>query len=158
MQVVINSYGAYLHRHKNCLEVELDEEKKIFSGEKVDSILITKGVRLSSDVVVLAVENDIEIQFLDKYGEPAGKLWHPDISSSAAVRRRQLEIIKTKKGTLLNKSLIKRNAENFIKHLQELSRRRSEKKKSFIEDKVKKIRELMKCLVEIDGVIENVRS
>lgn len=34
MQVVINSCGAYLHRHKNCLEVELDEEKKIFSGKR----------------------------------------------------------------------------------------------------------------------------
>ena len=47
MQLVINTYGSYLHQHQNCFELKTEDKKSKISTKKVDSILITTGVSVS---------------------------------------------------------------------------------------------------------------
>jgi len=158
MQLVINTYGSYLHKDKNCFELKVEGEKKKISTKKVDSILIATGVSLSSDAIELALSNNIEIQFLDDYGQPAGKIWHPKLGSTTAIRRRQLEILKTEEGTTLVKKWMSIKAENYAKHLEELGRRRNEEKEQFVRDLAQEIRAFKVKLKNIHGLIKNIRN
>ena len=125
MQLIINTYGTYLHVKDDLFEIRVDGEKKQVSPKKVRSILITTGAALSSDAVKLAVEHNIDILFLNKYGKPYGRVWHDKLGSTARIRREQLKLSETKAGTDIGKNFIIQKFENQIRFLEELRDRRT---------------------------------
>jgi len=109
MQLIINTYGSYLHVNQSSFEIRAEKEKKRISAKKIDSILITTGAAISTDAIKLALENNIEIQFLDEFGGSLGKVWHPKLGSTTFIRRKQLELTESKEGTVIIKELMLAN-------------------------------------------------
>ncbi|MGM0472000.1 MAG: CRISPR-associated endonuclease Cas1 [Bacillota bacterium] len=158
MQLVINSYGSYLHREKSCFELKKQGEKRKISTKKVDSILITTGVSVSTDAIKLALDNNIEIQFLDQHGASVGKVWHAKLGSTTYIRRRQLELVDSEAGTQLVKRLILEKVDNIIEFLTELGSRRGSKKQDYITEVVAEIKSLRKKLSQVEGRVEDIRG
>lgn len=103
MQLVINTYGAYLRKSGNCFLVKRDEKSFEVAVGKVNSILITTAAYITTDAIKLAVDNNIDIVFLDAHGDPYGRVWHPKLGSTTLIRRRQLEIYEGLEGLNLAK-------------------------------------------------------
>jgi CRISPR-associated protein Cas1 len=93
--LVINSYGAYLRKSGNCFLVKREDKCFEVAAGKVSSILITTSAYITTDVIKLAVDNNIDIVFLESYGDPYSRIWHPKLGSTTMIRRRQLEIYDT---------------------------------------------------------------
>ncbi|MCE2434872.1 MAG: CRISPR-associated endonuclease Cas1, partial [Candidatus Latescibacteria bacterium] len=55
MQLVLNTYGAYLSRRGELFQVKVKDQSTEISARKVRSILISTGAAFSSDAVQLAV-------------------------------------------------------------------------------------------------------
>ena len=59
MQLIINTYGTYVHVKDDLFEVSLTKEgekqKHHFASQKVTSILMSKGSSISTDAVILAI-------------------------------------------------------------------------------------------------------
>jgi CRISPR-associated protein Cas1 len=91
MQIVINTFGASLRRQGDRFVVKAGTKRQMFSAAKVQSILVATAVHLTSDAIVLALQHNIDVLFLDRTGEPIGRVWPPRTGSTAAIRRRQLE-------------------------------------------------------------------
>jgi CRISPR-associated protein Cas1 len=158
MQLVINTYGSYLHQDKGCFQIKAEGKKSKISTKKVDSILITTGAAVSSDAIKLALENNIEIQFLDKYGSSLGKVWHSKLGSTTYIRRKQLEISDSDEGTQLVKELILQKIDNCIEHLTDLALRRSTDKKNYLKGLVKDIEKLKVKLKKLTGRVDDIRN
>ncbi len=158
MQLIINTYGSYLHVVQNSFEIKTDEDKKRISAKKVDSILITTGAAISTDAVKLALENNIEIQFLDEFGGSLGKVWHPRLGSTTYIRRRQLEIASTREGTKVIKELMLAKTDNMVKHLFDLGIKRNQEKQDFINEIIKGIKVIKNKMKKVDGLIDEVRN
>lgn len=159
MQLIINTYGSYLHVKQKAFEIRAEEEKrKRISAKKIDSILITTGAAISSDAVKLALENNIEIQFLDQYGQSLGKVWHPKLGSTTYIRRRQLELAETEEGTELIKELMVEKAENMIDHLYTLGIKRSQEKQEYLNEKIEDMEKIKEKLSKVSGYIDEVRN
>jgi len=124
----------------------------------VDSILITTGASVSSDAIKLALDNNIEIQFLDRHGKSVGKVWHSKLGSTTYIRRRQLELVDSKEGTELVKGLILNKIDNCVQHLKDLKIKRSEEKANYIDAIIKEIKGLRKKLTKVEGVVDKVRN
>jgi CRISPR/Cas system-associated endonuclease Cas1 len=77
MQLVINSFGASLRRQGDRFVVRVGTRKQAFAAAKVRTILITTAVHLSSDVLLLAIENSIEVVLPDKFGELIARVRPP---------------------------------------------------------------------------------
>ncbi len=101
MQLVINTFGAYLRKQGDCFLVKNEEKVFEVSARKVDSILITTGAFLSTDAIKAAIDHNIEILFMDEHGELYGRLWHPKLGSTTLIRRRQLEYAENARGLAL---------------------------------------------------------
>lgn len=125
MQLILNTYGAYLHVKDDIFEIKADGKKNHISPKKVRSILITTGASLSSDAVKLAVENNIDILFLENSGKPFGRVWHDKLGSTARIRHRQLKLADSEKGLKIGKQFIQQKFENQIRFLKELRERRT---------------------------------
>ena len=125
MQLVLNTYGAYLSRRGELFQVKVKDQSTEISARKVSSILISTGAAFSSDAVQLAVEKNIDILFLDKYGDPFGRVWHGRPGSTTAIRRMQLEVAQTDLGVQLALGWIGRKFDNQIALLTRMRDRRT---------------------------------
>ena len=122
MQLVINSYGAYLRKSGNCFLVKREDKSFEVAVSKINSILITTSAYITTDAIKLAVDNNIDIVFLDAYGEPYGRVWHPKLGSTTLIRRRQLEIYDTSEGLNLAKEWGLKKLDNQIELLTRLKK------------------------------------
>jgi len=128
LQLVINSYGSYLRKSGNCFLVKKDEKSLEVAAGKVSSILIATSAFITTDAIKLALDNNIDIVFLDSFGEPYGRIWHPKLGSTTLIRRRQLEIYDSSEGLNLAKQWGVRKMENQIDLLSRLRKTREVKR------------------------------
>lgn len=126
MQLVINNFGAYLRKKKDCFLVMLDEKDVEIPVVKVDSIWISTSALISTDAIKCATENNIDVVFLDQYGDPYGRIWHPKIGSTTTIRRKQLEASSNEKGIELVKKWGIKKMTHQIDLLRKLKKTRSD--------------------------------
>ncbi|KPA15368.1 CRISPR-associated protein Cas1, partial [Candidatus Magnetomorum sp. HK-1] len=158
MQLVINTRGSYIRKRGECFEIKVEDKKQEISARKVQSILITTAVLISTDAILLAHENNIDIIFLDTFGEPYSRVWHSRFGSTAYMRRMQLEYSSNEKGLILAKEWICQKIDNQIDLLKRLKKTR-EIKKETIESYIQKIYECKDKIESIDCKnIEPVRN
>jgi len=157
MQLVINTYGAAIHKSGNLFEICADGEKKLISPKKVTSILITTGVHLTSDVIQMAVEHNIDILFADKFGNPYGRIWHSRLGSTTRIRRAQVELSVKPEGLRIGLQWILRRFEGQIDFLRQLRDRRTRQSVE-ITNVINLLTRSIDDLNRLDGNISDVRN
>jgi CRISPR-associated protein Cas1 len=105
----------------------------------------------------MAMENNIDIVFLDDFGNPYGRIWHPKLGSTTLIRRRQLEISETEKGLNLAVDWIKTKFTNQIELLKRLRETRPQKSAE-ITDYISKLENTMASLNSLSGTIDENRG
>jgi CRISPR-associated protein Cas1 len=86
---------------------------------------------ISTPAISLALEHNIDLIFLDKYGFPMGRVWFSKMGSTAMIRRKQLEAAELISGVSLVVSMVKQKLNNQITFLKKLKYARPEKKEMF---------------------------
>ncbi len=157
MQLVINTFGASLKRKGDRFVVRAGSNKMTVSAHKVQSILVTTAVHLSSDVIVLAIAHNIDVIFLDKFGDPYARVWPPRMGSTAAIRRRQLETAEGPEGLAFAREWVAAKIRNQAEFLDELSQRRSGQRTIFA-TAIESIRSSLAQVDKIDGTLEQQRG
>lgn len=148
MQLVLNTRGAYLRLKDGCFYVSVEGQGKIISPKKVESILITTGVQLSSDALQLATDNNIDIVFLDKFGDPFGRLWLAKLGSTTRIRRGQLVASTSLEGLEYARGWVRQKLENQVHFLTVLANKRPAKQEH--------IRKAAGQLKELDQKIQQI--
>ena len=158
MQLVINSYGSYIRKKGECFEITVDEKKQEISAKKVQSLLITTAVLISTDAILLAHENNIDIIFMDQHGNPFSRVWHSRFGSTTYLRRKQLEFSENEKGVNLAKGWITEKIDKQIELLEQLKKTR-EAKREDIESYVNDLTVNRDKLVSLKGdTLDDVRD
>lgn len=157
MQLVINSYGSYLQRNGDCFKVKVDDKVSEISCKKISSILISTAAYITTDAVKMAMENNIDIVFIDDFGNPYGRVWHPKLGSTTLIRRRQLEIAETEKGLNLAVDWIKTKFANQIGLLKRLRETRPQKSAE-ITSYISKLENTMTSLNSLSGTVDENRG
>jgi len=153
MQLVINTYGSYIKKNKNCFVIKNKDDSLEISAKKVKSILITTSVSLTSNAIKLAVENNIDIIFLNKFGDPFGRVWHCKLGSTTLIRRKQLQAESTLIGFNMVKKWISKKIDNQIDYLKNLKKNRPNTSMLFesaIEQIIKQNDELTKLTGDLE--------
>lgn len=157
MQLVINTRGAYLKKEKNCFLVKNDEKSFEVSADKVDSILITTSATITTDAIEFAVENNIDIVFLNHFGDPYGRVWHSKLGSTTLIRRRQLEAESSSVGFNLARGWVVKKLENQIDFLKDLKKNRPDEYDT-LAPHIAKIVQLKDDLLSMKGSVDEKRG
>ena len=157
MQLVINNFGAYLRKHNDMFLVMMDEKNIEVPVIKVDNIWISTSALVSTDAIQCAMKNNIDIVFLDEYGDPYARIWHPNLGSTPLIRRRQLEASVGDKGLDLVKEWIQKKLKNQIDLLKKLKKTRPEQREqlAFV---IEQIQKYNKQICELEGKIDESRQ
>lgn len=153
MQVYIHSPGTYLTQKNEIFRLKNQDRTLDLSPRKVESFIITNQAMITTQAINLALENNIDMVFLDSYGDPTGRIWFAKMGSTALIRRKQLEYGEGVEGLLVVKELIKKKIENQVAFLKTLKHARP-KKEDLFGDAILGIEMTIESLGEIDG--ENV--
>ena len=157
MQLVINTYGSYLRKNGECFLVKNEDKVFEVSVRKVDSIMITTSAYLSTDALKMAIENNIDVIFLDEFGDPYGRVWHSKLGSTVLIRRKQLEISSTKEGFELAKGWVLKKIENQINFIERLARPREDKAER-LKELAKGLKEAKERIADITGTVDERRG
>lgn len=157
MQLVINTYGAFLQKSGDCFKVKAGDQVYEISCQKVTSILVSTASSITTDAIKMAMENNIDIVFLDESGHPYGRVWHPKLGSTSLIRRKQLEIAESETGLILALEWVKNKFNNQIELLKKLRSTRPHKS-SEITSYIKKLEEFALNLGRMEGTIDVCRA
>ena len=90
MELIINTFGAALNRDQNAFVISNKDGRQRVPVDGITSIQIGRGVQVTSDAIMLAVDNEIDLLFTDKSGAPVGRVWSPRYGSISTIRKGQL--------------------------------------------------------------------
>jgi CRISP-associated protein Cas1 len=157
MQLIINTYGSYLRKNGNCFLVKKDEKSFEIAVNKINTILITTAAYITTDAIKLAVDNNIDIVFLDAHGDPYGRVWHPKLGSTTLIRRRQLEIYDTGEGLNLSKRWGVQKLENQVDLLSRLRKSRDDRRRE-LERGIEEVERSRDHLLKLKGTVDERRQ
>ena len=157
MQLVLSTFGSGINKSGDMFEVYSTKKKAKISPLKISSILIEPGVSISSDAVLLAHQNNIDILMLDKYGNPVGRFWHARMGSTTTIRRAQLYFATTTEGIKFGLCWIKAKFENMLEFLKDMRERRT-RLSAEITEAIKNIENNLNKLNELKGTIDEIRQ
>lgn len=112
MELVLNTFGTSLSRDNEAFVITHKDGRQRIPVVGIKSIQISRGAQITSDAVMLAIENEIEILFMDKGGTPVGRVWSPKYGSISTIRKGQLNFTFTKDALVWIKEIISQKIEN----------------------------------------------
>ena len=112
MEIIINTFGTSIHCEQNCFVIKNKDGTQKIPAEGVHSIQLGKGIFISSDAILLAIENEIDVVFTKRSGEPLGRVWSPKFGSISTIRKGQINFAQSKDATEWVKGIIVKKIEN----------------------------------------------
>ncbi|MBP5213777.1 MAG: CRISPR-associated endonuclease Cas1 [Bacteroidales bacterium] len=90
MDIILNTFGVSLNRDNEGFVIVNQDGRQRIPALGIRSIQIGKGAQITSDAVMLAIDNEIEVVFTDRSGQPKGRIWSPKYGSISTIRKGQL--------------------------------------------------------------------
>lgn len=114
MNLVLSSYGATLIKKDGLFHVQTADSAQFVNPADVKTITISKAARISSDAVLLAIEHEIDVMFVDHFGKPRGRVWSVNYGSVSTRRKKQLEFLYSPKSIDWIKKLVAEKVNNQV--------------------------------------------
>lgn len=159
MEIVVNTYGAHIKRENEAFVVTTDDECIRLPAAQVSAIHVSRSVGLTSDAILLALENDICIFFDAKYGKPLGMLWNTRYGSVATIRKGQLMFSLSESAVVWTKGVLSQKISSQEQLLLQMSDRYSSSEKMRMGGYIKRMEYFRRNILRTDGRrIEEIAS
>jgi len=112
MELILNAFGTSVNRDNDGFVISNKDKKQHIPTSGISSIQIGRGAQITSDAVMLAIEREIEVLFMNKSGEPMGRIWSPKYGSISTIRKGQLNFSFSKEAIEWIKNIIRQKIEN----------------------------------------------
>lgn len=112
MEIVINTFGISLNRDNEAFVITSKDGRQRIPVDDIKSIQISRGAQITSDAVMLAVEHEIDVMFMDRSGKPVGRVWSPRYGSISTIRKGQLNFTSSHAALEWIKEVIRQKMEN----------------------------------------------
>ena len=148
MDLFIEKIGTKISYEKGYFILEnKDEKTKHLSFDNIDNILINQGCTLTTNFIKNAILKDINIYFIDEYGNIYGNISSVIYNINPEIKITQLKKFPTSFGKNIGKEWIIEKINNQKSHLQKIYSRRGitnnfleiEKEFNFLIENIRKI-------------------
>lgn len=150
MHLVLNSYGTTLAKENQMFAVINHEGKQLIPPDQVQSISISKGAKITSDAVLLAIEHEIDVLFINALGFPEGRVWSHRYGSIATIRKNQITFIYSSHAVKWVKQIIQEKMDNQIAMLL-IMEARDDREERIIQHTIKAITDYKNKVIHLDG-------
>lgn len=156
MQLIVDDYTAFIGKESERFTISFkDKPKEEFPVSKVEQIVVANASGVSTGAVRLAMENDVDIVYLDWRGMPIGRTYPCRLGGTTLTRKRQLEAYFELTGAEIVKILIKSKIRNQGYFLKSLAKSRNNAEVSSAGDEIIKTAEKTS---ELEGTVDEIRE
>lgn len=106
MELILHTFGTSISKDSDGFVITNQNGRKRLPSDGITSIHIGRGVQITSDAVMLAIEKEIEVLIIDKSGKNYGRVWSNKYGSISTIRKGQLEFVSSPKAVEWIKSVI----------------------------------------------------
>lgn len=149
MILEIAKHGTAIIRDHESIKLKNRDETTEIPIEKIEAIIITANVLISSQVVKLCNERQIQLVFANYAGIPYARIWNSSFGKTALVRRKQYQNQDTDFSLNFSRGIVILKIKRQKKFLKELKNNRSTDL-PLIDNLVLKIDEQIKNLKSMD--------
>jgi CRISPR-associated protein Cas1 len=157
MELIFTTPGTYLNVKDGLIAISSDNQKSTISPAKVERIILTTDAVLTTAILHLAAENNIDLIILDRYGEPVGRFWHSRFGSITTIRRRQLELTTNDMGFDYARQWVINKLKNQVEFVKEMAKNRP-KLHDQVYEKSHTIENNIEKLDNLQGSVEEKRN
>lgn len=152
MELILNTFGVSLNRDNEGFVITSKDGRQRIPTDGIKSIQISRGAQITSDAVMLAVEKEIEVIFMDHGGNPIGRIWSPRYGSISTIRKGQLNFTFTKAALDWIKGVILQKMEN-QQAMMLLLQTEDQEHQRLIEKNISRIDDYRNKLLRLEGEI-----
>src|SRR2546423_9261276 len=98
MDVVLDSRGLAVRRHRQRFAVRTGDDNREWAADDVGQLVLGPSQMISTDALALAAETGTDVVVLDWRGEFVGRFVPASLSGAALVKRAQLEAATAERG------------------------------------------------------------
>lgn len=153
MELVLNTFGTSLSRDNGGFVISNHDGKQRIPASGLRSIQISRGAQISSDAVLLAMENEIEVLFMDRTGKPIGRIWSPKYGSISTIRKGQISFTFGHEAVAWIKTVISKKIENQQAFLLVLNKPEDFALQTHIDKAVNRLEDYRTKVNSLDGEI-----
>lgn len=106
MELILHTFGTSISKDNEGFVITNQNGRQRLSCDDISSIHIGRGVQITSDAVMLAIEKEIEVLIVDKSGKNYGRIWSHKYGSISTIRKGQLEFVSSPRAVEWIKSVI----------------------------------------------------
>ena len=110
--LIIDKYGVGLSVKEGQFYIRHKDARQSIPVSKVRSIALTKSTNITGSAIKLALDNEIDISFIERDGMPFARIWNSKFGSITTIRRHQLAFSQSRDGSLWIKEVIAQKIKN----------------------------------------------
>jgi len=152
MELILNTFGVTLNRDNECFVITTKDGRQRIPPEGIKNIQVGKSAQVTSDAIMLAVEHEIEVLFVDRSGSPVARVWSPKFGSISTIRKGQLNFTYTHDAVDWIKEVILKKIEN-QQALMLLFQTDDERGKNLVEKNIRKLEDYRTKIRGVDGEV-----
>ena len=154
MELILNTFGVSLSRENEGFVITSKDGRQRIPADGIKSIQISRGAQITSDAVMLAVDREIEVMFMDRSGKPIGRIWSPRYGSISTIRKGQLNFTFTHDALVWIKDVIMQKMEN-QQALMLLLQTDSADDTQLVQKNIRRIEDYRNKVLRLDGDVVN---
>lgn len=154
MELVLNTFGTSLNRDNEAFVISYNDVRQRIPTHGITSIQVCRGAQVTSDAILLAIEKEIEVLFLDRMGNPVGRIWSPKYGSISTIRKGQVNFSFSHDAVEWIKDLIASKLAN-QQALMLMMDAQTAEEKNVVDKAVNRLDDYRQKVMQIDGQIVN---
>jgi|SRR5690625_16488 len=93
MEIILDSYGTFVQMKNKMLFISPKDKENVYVPlDKIVTLIVSPGVRLTSDVLFSLMDHQIDVVFQTRRGHVKGRVWNHQFGSIADIRKNQLKL------------------------------------------------------------------
>ncbi len=104
--LLIDKYGVGLSVKDGQFHIRHKDSRQTIPVSKIRTIALTKTTNITGSAIKLALDNEIDISFIERDGMPFARIWNSKFGSITTIRRHQLAFSQSIDGSKWIKEVI----------------------------------------------------
>ncbi|HMP93354.1 MAG TPA: CRISPR-associated endonuclease Cas1 [Phnomibacter sp.] len=90
LNIVVQKHGTRIGLCNGLLSITNGQQEHKIPLNKIKSLQLTRSCIITTDALLLALEQGIDVLFVGRKGDPLGRLWNSRFGSISTIRKNQL--------------------------------------------------------------------
>lgn len=96
LNIIIQNHGTRIGLCNGMLQIASGEQEHKIPLNKINSLQLTRSCTITTDALLQAMEQGVDVLFVSRKGDPLGRLWNSRFGSISTIRKNQLAFAESK--------------------------------------------------------------